>query len=80
MIKKTKEERYLEYLDRILAGDLENREVEDIEVEDKEVEKLLKTAKSMLSIDLSIKSNIRDQLRSKLIALLSSIEETAIKK
>lgn len=71
MTEKAKAERYLEYLDQILDG---NR-VSGI-VEDDEVGELLMAAKKLINVDFSIKSKVRESLRSKLISILLSQGET----
>jgi hypothetical protein len=67
MTEKTKAEWYLEYLDKILAGD----KVPGITLDD-EVGELLITAKKLIEVDFSIRSKVRDHLRSQLISILLS--------
>ncbi|HOE55987.1 MAG TPA: hypothetical protein PLL98_02890 [Bacillota bacterium] len=62
MTRKTKAELYLAYLDRILAGE------KDIgPVEDEEVAKLLRLAQSMIAVDSSVDSKIRESLKKQLL-------------
>lgn len=62
MTEKTKAELYLAYLDRILSGE------KDIgPVEDAEIAKLLRLAQSMIAVDLSVNSEIKEILRKQLL-------------
>ncbi len=67
MTEKTKAEWYLEYLDKILAGD----QVPGI-IRDDEIGELLITAKKLIEVDFSIRSKVRDHLRSQLISIILS--------
>ena len=63
MNEKDKVDIYLEYLDQILSGEKDIGFVEDVEIE-----KLLSLAKTMLDADLSVNSEIRENLRNQLLA------------
>ncbi|MEL7564525.1 MAG: hypothetical protein AAGU27_06540 [Dehalobacterium sp.] len=58
MTKKTKEDIYLAYLDRILAGETDLGAIED-----EEIAKLLVLAKSMIAADFSVESKTRERLK-----------------
>jgi len=66
MTEKTKAELYLAYLDRILAGEKDIGPVEDVEVA-----KLLRMAQSMMGVDSSVNSQIRESLRKQLLEWIS---------
>ena len=70
MTEKTKVEKYLEHLDQILDG----KRVSGI-VEDDEVRELLMAAKKLIDVDFSVKSMVRESLRSKLVSILLSQED-----
>lgn len=66
MTENIKAELYLDCLDRILAGGKDIRDIED-----DEVGRLLQFAKNLITVDFSIKSEIKDNLRQQLLNMLS---------
>jgi len=71
MVEKTKADIYMTYLDKILVGEKEVRPVEDVEIAN-----LLLLAKTMLAIDFSSHSQIRENLRKQLLAQLTKKDES----
>lgn len=67
MTENSKAKWFLDYLDRILAGDKDVRDIED-----NEVGRLLKLAKNLTTVDFSIKSEYKDSLRQHILNILSS--------
>lgn len=73
MTEKTKAELYLAYLDRILAGE------KDVgPVEDGEIAKLLRLAQSMIAVDISVNSEIRETLRKQLLTRISPADNAIL--
>lgn len=64
---------YLEYLDKILAGDNEIGHVEDAEIL-----KLLQLARKMMDADFSADSKIREDLRKKFVEKLNESNKAAL--
>ena len=63
MAEKTKADLYLAYLDQILAGENDIGLVDDVEIKE-----LLLLAKTLMDTDLSMDSNLRENLRKQLLA------------
>lgn len=70
MTKKTKENSYLAYLDRILAGETDLGAVED-----EEIAKLLLLAKSMIAADFSVESKTRERLKAQVLVRVNKIKQ-----
>lgn len=62
MTDQTKADLYLVYLDRILAGEKDIGPVEDVEIAE-----LLRLAQNMIAVDISVNSEIRENLRKELL-------------
>lgn len=73
MTEKTKAELYLAYLDRILTGEKNIGPVEDAEVA-----KLLRLAQSMIAVDFSVNSEIRESLQKQLLERISSADNAVL--
>lgn len=63
MAEQTRADIYIAYLEQILAGEKDIGPVEDVEIE-----KLLQLAKTMLAADLSVNSEMKDNLIKQLLA------------
>jgi hypothetical protein len=72
--EKTKADMYIAYLDQILAGEKDIKPVEDVEIE-----KLLLLAKTMIAADVSVNSKTRENLRKKLLALLTKKNKSSLR-
>lgn len=70
MTEKMKVKLYLAYLDRILAGEKNIGPVEDAEVAE-----LLRLAQSMMDVDSSVNSQIRESLRKQLLKRISPTDK-----
>lgn len=66
MAEKKKANSYLAYLDQILAGKKNIGPIDDVEIK-----KLLLLAKTMMATDLSVNSNMRENLRKQLMVQLT---------
>lgn len=73
MTEKTKADIYLAYLDQILAGEKDIEPVEDVEIE-----KLLLLAKTMIAADLSVNSEMRENLRKQLLAQVTKKNKSSL--
>lgn len=69
MTDLTKAEQYLIYLDRILAGEKDIGPVADVEVA-----ALLRLAQNMIAVDISVNSEIRENLRKELLERISQAD------
>jgi hypothetical protein len=69
MVEETKAELYLAYLDRVLAGEKDIGPVEDTEVAE-----LLRLAQIMITVDISVNSEIRDSLQKQLLERISQAD------
>ena len=64
---------YLTYLDQILAGKKDIGSIDDVEIK-----KLLLLAKTMMATDLSVNSNMRENLRKQLMVQLTKEDKLSI--
>lgn len=73
MRENAKAKLYLDRLDKVLAGNNDLMDVEDVEVKS-----LLKLARKMILVDVSIKSEVKELLRQRLLNILSMQDSKVI--